>query len=368
MTSFRMLTLPADRESWSSWIHRLSPNKRDIHFLPEYSQIYQKVFHQKTFLAFYGTEDTFVIQPFMSRPLEGLVFLKKVRTFQTYSDITNPYGYGGPVMRVKTWQEAERLMLRFRDNMEKYCTTHKIVCEFSSLHPLVVDSQLIRPRVLHTKKTKKVIVMDLSQSEKNIWHSIRKGHRYEIQKAKKLGVVFRKVKNAIAERMFYRLYRQTMLRREADLRWHLPLSYFRACSQLLGENRVSYFFAYIKDTPIAGCMILHDFGKAYYHFSGRDVSYQSYYPGHLLLYEVALWCKEHGYNLFHLGGGVTNKTNDSLMVFKEGFSKNVMYLYTYFVVHDDVVYQKLNAMKSKLEWQLKKRVAESSFLPYYRRT
>lgn len=348
---------------------RLPPQQRDIHFLPEYGDVYRKTYGHEPFLAVFGDEQRFVMQPFVKRRLNDLPFLKDRKILEPYYDIASPYGYGGPVFRCDSSKDAEELFVAFDAHFVEFCRREKLASEFTSLHPLLEGwPVVIRSGMAILERRKEVVYIDLLGSEAQRWKAMRKGHKSSITKARKSGVQVRKVEPTAGHfDQLNRLYYETMERNNADQRWFFPKDYFKNCFECLGENRISLFFAYVGETPASASILMHEFDTVYYHFSGSESRFHEYCPNNLLVFEIATWAEAKGYRRFHLGGGVTSSREDSLFAFKSGFSDTTAELYTYHRVLDRPTYDRLCALKKEHELAAMGKVAESDFFPLYRR-
>jgi lipid II:glycine glycyltransferase (peptidoglycan interpeptide bridge formation enzyme) len=228
------------------------------------------------------------------------------------------------------------------------------------------DSKLIE--YIQANKEKEIIYIDLSLNEEDIWKNIRKGHKSSIKSGRKNGVVIEKVEATKSNiEILNKLYLETMQRNNADTRWFLPENYFSNCFSNLGTSRCSLFFAYKDAIPISASIFLHDFEIIYYHFSGSDSKYYSLNMNNLLVYEVCLWAKNKEYKYFHLGGGVTSYSNDSLYIFKSGFSDKTASLYSVQKIFDISKYSYLNKIKEKYELNNEGQIMNSDYFPLYRR-
>lgn len=358
-----------DKARWSSLVAALDPRMRDIHFLPEYGLVYERTYGDRAHLAFCGDGADFVIQPFLTRRLNELPFLKEQGISEPYYDIANPYGFGGPVCRCDGPRDSSGLFERFNEAFIAWCRQERIASEFASLHPLLQSHHLLmQSGITGLDLQKEVVYIDLTAGESTIWTGVRKGHRSSIQKARKSGVRVEKVEpraDTFAE--FGRLYYQTMDRNKAAERWHFPKDYFRNCHEVLGDERVSLFFARVGGELAAAAILLHDFDTVYYHFSGSDERLYEYCANNLLVYEVALWGLGRDLRSFHLGGGVSASPNDKLLRFKAGFSRTVAPLYTYHRVHHEETYQRLCELKIEYEGRGGGIVGRQDFFPLYRR-
>jgi hypothetical protein len=347
---------------------RLPAADRDIHFLPQYGLIYRETYGYEPFLAFYGDEDHFVIQPFIKRALNQLPFLKDQHVTKEYYDVTNPYGYGGPLTSADPVR-LDELLSRFQEHLLDCFRQQELASEFTSCHPLIGNHTLaVRAGVNGVSFQKTIVYLDLTVDEKEIWGRINRGHRSSIQRAKNRGVRIEKVEpDAKAFAIFNALYFRTMKRTGAADRWFFPEDYFANCSKLLGPERTSLFLAYVGDQIASAYFLMHDFSTAYYHFGASDDQYFDFRPNNLLMYETALWAKSNGYTRYHLGGGVTSSPTDSLFAFKHRFSGSTAELYTYSRVLHDQTYEELCSHKIAHEQQTLGHVLSSDYFPAYRR-
>lgn len=367
---FKVLTPEGPEElQWSSLINRLDPENRDIHFLPEYGRIYQKTYGFEPYLAFYGNNDDFIIQPFVKRLLNGMPFLREQNIDELFYDISNPYGYGGPICSFHGKEIAGSLLNEFKHYFTNYCKEEKIASEFTSLHPLINNHKLIMDLSLFKLvKQKEIVYVELSGTEDNLWKGINRGNKSSINKAKKAGILVRKV-DPVPENfnIFNKLYYMTMERNGASERWFFPEDYFRNCYELLGQNRVSLFFAFAGKCVASAYILMHDFSTIYYHFGGSDSRFYDLRPNNLLMYEVMLWAKKQGYMYYHLGGGVTSSPDDNLFRFKAGFSANRSPLYSYCRIHNSQIYEQLCDLKKNYEEKISGKAITSDYFPLYRR-
>jgi hypothetical protein len=337
--------------------------------LPQYAAIYRDTYGYEPFLAFFEGDGGFVLQPFVRRALQGLPFLTSVDNADSYGDLTNPYGYGGPICRSSSPAAASDLYRRFSDVLDGWCEDHYIASEFTSLHPFMVNHQLsLVENVVSASHEKDVVFLDLQTSAAEIWNGLRKGHRSSINAARRSGAFVERVDADAANlRLFNEMYYVTMERRQAAARWFFPETYFANCVACLGSNRTSLFFASVGGHVESACFLIHDVGTAYYHFAATRAKYPELGVNNLMVYEVAIWAKKAGYVRFHLGGGVTGRLDDGLLRFKGGFSPKRAPLYTYFRIRDHREYEHLCELKRAHELKTAGVLSQSDFLPLYRR-
>jgi hypothetical protein len=364
-----ILSLEKDAPLWQSAVADLPAAQRDIHLLPEYVRIYRDCYGYRPFLARYRGVDGYVMQGFVRRQLDCLPFLSGAPDGGQFSDIANAYGYGGPRCSASEWERSRSLYHSFASEFAAWCEEESIASEFGSLHPLVIKHQrgLIED-FLPVTFVKEVVVIDLRPDETRIGNGLSKGHRSSIALARRSGVRVEKVEpNAANLKSFCAMYQATMLRRQAAKRWFLPEDFFFATCSLLDEKRTTLLFAFAHDELESGCLLMHDFTTAYYHFAGTYANYARLGVNNLLVWEAAMYAKRAGYQRLHLGGGVTANEDDGVLRFKAGFSDDRAPLYTYFTVRNRAVYDELCARKRAYERQTTGAESQADFLPLYRR-
>jgi hypothetical protein len=354
---------------WTALIQDLPPAHHDVHYLPEYGRIYGDTYGFAPSLAVYEAEAGYVLQPFVLRPLKVLPFLADAPDAASFADIANPYGYGGPLCNAPDAQSRRHLYTAFAKAFASWCDEKKIASEFASLHPFMVQDQcpMIRD-VLASTYEKDVVFIDLTADEESIIKQLRKGHRSSITLARRSGVRVEKVEVSVTNLLeFKAMYEATMARRQAAQRWFLPQDYFANTVCNLGEGRTSLLFAKVDGEIESGCLLMHDFRTAYYHFAATWAKRPELGVNNLLVFEAAIQTKHAGFTKLHLGGGVTSSPDDSLLRFKAGFSDRRAPLYTYFCVRNRTVYDTLCERKRAHERATIGQESISDFLPLYRR-
>jgi serine/alanine adding enzyme len=369
VSAFKVLNASgADATAWSALIGRLPADRRDIHFLPEYGQVYAATYGVAPKLAVLERDNDLVVQPFIVRRLDELPFLKAQGAPGGFLDIANPYGFGGPLCACDGDAARETLLGAFEREFTAYCEAESYASEFCSLHPLLGLAQdLERSGGAAPVAEKEVVYMDLAADDVELWRGVRKGHKSSIAKARREGVKVERVECSEANlEAFKGLYYATMERHQAADRWFFPQNFFANCLEILGEERASLHFAAVDGELAAAAMLMHDFEIAYYHFAGSDLRFNAICAGNLLVYESARWAKRAGYRYFHLGGGVSSSPDDSLFIFKSGFSERRATLYIYGRILDESVYRRLCQLKLQYEnetgWS-----GNIGYFPLYRR-
>ena len=330
---------------WDALIDSLPPNRRDIHFTSSYGRV-QEVLGGESILAVMRRDDMFIAQPFIVRatPYDA-----------QWSDLCSPYGYGGFVTNGE-W--VFDLAMEFRKAKISWCMDNNIVSEFCYIHPRVGgvagadDVRLV----------KDIIFIDLSKfSEATVARRIRRG----VIKARAMsGGMIQLQDQPVARERFASLYDTAMVFKHAAARWRFPRAYLDAHYD---ELNAKLFYVTNDEGGARILMVVGAYGTAYAHFLGSNGLSMQGGLDELLYCEAARWLREHDYEYFHLGGGLTDAPDDPLLFFKSGFSPTRHKVASYSRVYNDHAYQKLTGQKMAEEYSHNGRVSTSVFFPAYRR-
>ena len=113
MAEFRLLRAGQNQlNEWSALINSLPIQSRDLHFLPEYFEIYKKTHGVEYAAAITRENQNWILTPFIFR---GVDLRESVEVFNSthFYDLTNPYGYGGPIGSLNLPPELVLAHLKF---------------------------------------------------------------------------------------------------------------------------------------------------------------------------------------------------------------------------------------------------------------
>src|SRR5699024_3096319 len=145
---------------------------------------------------------------------------------------------------------------------------------------------------------RKTVYMDLSEKEK-IWSNIESKCRNMIRKAKKNQVAIVVEDDTETIEDFKYIYNSTMDRKNASEYYYFNYVFFNDAIDSLSKN-IFIANAYYEDKIIASSLIMRHSKYLHYHFSGALREYRKLQANNLLLYKVAEWGNENGYEKFHL--------------------------------------------------------------------
>ena len=335
----------------------------DIYFFPQYVKLYELNGEgEGCCFVCYESKDNYVFLPFIKKRINELDIFKDLK--ETYYDIISPYGYSGPFIVNDGKFDNERLIEVFLEKFNKFCISSSIITEFCRLHSLLQNYKFLRGRV-DIQERNKTVYIDLTEEINAIWKDIRKGHKSSIKKALKNDVEIIEDKQFEYLRDFLNFYYLTMDKKCAKSYYYFSEAFFKNTIELLSGN-VKLFIARYKSKIISASLFMHYGDYIHYHFSSSNPDYSNLGANNLLIYKVALWAKEKGFKLFHLGGGI-DSPEDSLFRFKSGFSKNRSTFFTYNKIYDKSIYEFL--CKKKIEYEKQNNIQNINihYFPIYRR-
>ncbi len=358
MTNARVLRadIRSESECWLAACMRV-PHV-DVYFLPEYSYIYERHGDGEARCFILENRDGLILYPFLLRSIRAADSANP--TAEKLLDTTTPYGYGGPLISPTPAGNAAALVQAFRESFHAYCLEMGIVSEFSRLHPLLANHELLPPETLIYHH--ETVSVDLTWDDADLWADIRKGHKSSIKKAQREGVVVKPAGTEDALSTLFGLYTETMERQRASSWYFLSKAFFRDTLHLLGEHAVIFTAQHAgKTTNVALFLQCGEF--AHYHFAGAAAESLHLGGNHLLIWQAMKWARATGAKYLHLGGGLS--PDDPLYRFKSGFSSNRAPFHTYRVIHDKHTYSPLVEERTRCA-DAAGRAIDDEYFPKYR--
>lgn len=347
------MKIVSDKPEWNSILKRYFTSYNDTYFRHEYFQIYKNNFNLYPEAVFWDDDNISVFCPHLVRSI------KKIRHFggMDYSDLSAPYGYGGPLLIKKNADEKKirTSLSRFKEDYFTYARERNYVSEFIRFHP-IFETWRDFNQIFEVQHISDTIVIDLTKSVDELKSQLSKNTRRYLKKSSEEFNLIKTVHNPTDEEFdfFFSLYNDTMRHQNAPekyffnaefIRDHFTLldSLFIYCQNENGEiGSIGLFFK--------GDTILH------YHLGATNYQFSSS-PLRTVLWEAALWAKQNRCDHFHLGGGLSH--NDSLFAFKRGFSEKTLPFFIGKIIFDDEVYEKLVRLNPDA-------AANGQFFPQYR--
>ena len=319
----------------------------DVYWLSGYVKAFKLHGDGEPLLLYYEDESTRGINVVMKRDIaKAEKFVGRIPE-NKYFDFSTPYGYGGWLI------EGEGLDALF-NSYHRWSKKNNIVSEFVRFHPMIKNHELCTD-YYDVVQLGEVVHMDLSSPDV-IWGNITSKNRNMIRKAIKNGIKIYQGRYPEIYKKFQEIYNGTMDKDNADAYYYFGGEFYQSVLNDLPQN-AQVFYAEKDKEIIAASIILATNGRLNYHLSGSLKDYSSLAPTNLLLYQVALWGCENGFNTLYLGGGV-GSGEDGLLKFKKSFFRgNLNFYHIGKKIFDIDRYNYLVSISG---------IGESTFFPKYR--
>ena len=312
--------------TWDDYLALFAPTSRDVYFTEDYVRLYEDD-EQQAVCFVYQENDRILLFPFLRR-----AFMWKNKQ---YFDFETAYGYGGPIINIDDKGFARRALLQ----LVEYCIENDYVAGFTRFHP-ILNNQEICKDMFSVIPDRQTVAIDLNGSEEYIWkNEIHTKNRNVIKKGEKAGLMFVADYDYDYLNDFIHLYNSTMDKLRAADFYYFDNDYYK---QLVKKIPNSFLGVVKQDNKVISAAIFFKSALyGHYHLSGSDKSKLSLSPNNFMLWEAAKEFKRLGCQWFHLGGGTTSSSEDSLFCFKRRFSKNT---YTFNIgkfIFNKLVYEAL---------------------------
>lgn len=342
------------------WIAALQRVRHDVYHLPGYVGLSARSEDARAFAFLYEKDDFVLLIPLLSRPVDG-----SIGVGNEFVDVTSPYGYPSPLSNADSRctdgaaflkQGVSALISSLREQRAVSC--------FLRFHPL------LSPLPDQAWSTSGCLVahgntvwIDLEQSEEAIWKAMRSGHRSEVKAGIAQGWETRVEDDDAAYEVFQRIYIATMRRVHASSFYLFGPSYFSDLRRAL-KGCLHLMTVRIDGAVACGALFTELNGIVQYHLAGTADEFTRLHPSKLLIYSAALWARQRGNQMLHLGGGM-GCNDDSLYRFKRGFSDRTGSFCTWRGIVNPDVYRRLCK-----EWERQSGESTdepSGFFPGYRK-
>jgi len=303
------------------WLAALERVPHDTYHLPGFVRNEAELVGGRAVAFVYDDGRDVLLVPLVIRPIQDSARV----------DAVSPYGYGGPVGSTTDesfWRAAFDVLI------EALARRGAVAC-FLRLHPLLpagVDAVTSYGTVQSHGQT---VSIDLRQPEGEIVSKYRRDHRRQIRRAKASGAAV-VVDDWALLSWFIELYRSTMVSINAKSYYVFPPSYFHGLRERLGDHIHLMTVRGGTETLGAGLFLECD-GIVQYHLGAVRPDTHAKQPTKILLDATGRWAKSRGNAHLHLGGGV-GAHDDSLFLFKAGFSDLRHVFRTLSIVVDEAAY------------------------------
>ncbi|ANU13811.1 hypothetical protein B481_2378 [Planococcus halocryophilus Or1] len=320
-----------ERSRWKKILDTL--HITDIYYTNQYFLGALKLDPGEAVLFHYKDGDGEVVYPFIKRQVsEG---------GSTFYDVTTPFGYGGPLLKVE--KNRANLAGNFRKAFRAYCQSEKIIAEYIRFHPLKENAHFFQSylKVSPLFETYTINLKDIENPFEKIQLSNNSTSKYSADLVvKKLGTVRHMFEFLV---LYYAAARR---REEADSYYFFTNDYFEALISSMGSD-LHLFGAYHENKLVSACYVLAMGDTIFYHLGGSVSDVYSENTMRTLLLKIAEWGEDNYYSFFHLGGDFQgNVTNEKQI--KKGIANCEPSIF-YFgqKIHDQQIYDSLVSIEDE---------------------
>lgn len=322
--------------------------QKDIHFDLDYLKIFSKYHQCDIFYTKYGDNDDYLMVPYFLRPIDD------------HFDLISPWYYGGPIFTTENRTKRIELYKKFRKEFPQICKERSVISEFMRFNPLFdnffpeVDKGSLTLQgqsiVINVSWNLDRIRKDFKDRVKKNVHSGRnKGLEIEVTNDKNLYPIFKEI------------YLKTMKDINASNFYLFNNEFFDDILKTFEKDMIMYFVKW-NGKRISGTVDLGRYGIIHDFLRGTLREYMKLNPNYILMVRMIEEAHKRGFKEFSIGGGRTNKPNDSLFFFKSSFSKDIRNSYVFKNVYDKKAYKSICNERKLGECLFDK----ASFFPEYR--
>ncbi|MEP6651729.1 MAG: GNAT family N-acetyltransferase [Myxococcales bacterium] len=287
-----------------AWTEALAGLEHDVYHLPRYAAATASSDGGDPYAILVGDGRGSLLAPLVLRPVPGADCV----------DATSPYGYPGPIV---SRGASPQFLAEASETLAAALGELGAVSYFARLHPLLPVAELGAGAV--AIEHGETVVVDLTETPEAMWAQTAKGHRNEINRARKDGHRAFPDPDFQALEVFQDAYEQTMERVSAVGYYFFPRSYFDQLREALG-GRLQLWLAEVRGEIAGGALFMECGGIVQYHLSGTLDRFVNDRPTKLILDEARRYYRGREDRFLHLGGGV-GSGEDTLFRFKAGFSR-----------------------------------------------
>jgi len=344
----------------AAWTETIEQCRHDIYHLPDYAILEADRQNGKPIGAYAQDGDSRLLIPLILLPLQ--IGGETTTSLEGVFDATSPYGYPSPLILARPEIEKsflDKALNALADEMSEQC----VASGFVRMHPLLDSNNSTFSRHGSVVKHGETIWIDLTNSEDEIWSQTRKQTRNAVNRLTKQGLTARIDTEFKHYDFFQESYYRTMDKTNAADWYYFDSDYFSSLRHALGG---CLSLGVVEDEAgrmCAGALFTETGGIAQYHIAATNPDSEYREAMKLLLHFARTWFKARGNHSMHLGGGL-GAEQDSLFLFKSGFSKERATFCTWRSIFNKDLYQDAQSL-----WESKTgKIAEGidGFFPPYR--
>lgn len=172
-----------------------------------------------------------------------------------------------------------------------------------------------------SRKIRREYILNLNHPD--FFKKIRKGHIYEIKKARKSGLTMQRKRDHEAIAIHARLISASMQRRKERGENVSTAVDTQNLTRLITTGAAELFCAISVNQILSSCLVLLSAKSGYNHTMGTSPEGMTNGAAHFLIHEIASALREEGKDRFNLGGTDDPDPESGLVRFKTGFGLSI---------------------------------------------
>ncbi|MBN2460419.1 MAG: GNAT family N-acetyltransferase, partial [Candidatus Cloacimonetes bacterium] len=239
---------------------------------------------------------------------------------------------GGPLITDDDSHVAELLLQAY----EKEISSRVIYSQFRNLF----DMEAWKPLFLRNKyrcEDHLNIIIDLTQSEQELWKQVYPKRRNEIRRAVKEGTSVRLLEGNDEIQEALKILENVYGRVKLPL---AAATVFQAASRILAPLGMIRFFGAVNSGRIIGTIVVLCYKNVIYDwYAGSYREHYDKYPNDILPWEVFLWGRETGYEIFDFGGAGKPGIPYGVRDYKKKYGGSLVNYSRFIRIHKPLLYQ-----------------------------
>lgn len=336
-----------ETEKWDGIVK--SFKNYDVNYLSGYAKAFRLIGDGEPLLFYYDDGATKAMNVVMKRDIAEMAFFRDRLNYNTWFDLSTPYGYGGFLVDGENYVEVS-------EAYDNYCRQQGFVSEFVRFQ-LFSKHQPYYSGISETYTHNVVRTLELSIDEilGDFEHKVRKNLKRAANSHLRVEI------DTTGSRLdeFLNIYYGTMDRTNAAEKFFFSREFFQMLSEMNGNY--AYLYVSSEGQVISTELVLYGSENCYSFLGGTNRDYFHLRPNDFLKFEIIKWAKDLGLKRFILGGGYGD--DDGIFKYKKSLAPNgVCDFYVGKKIFNEEKYKKLVAMRiisSKTD-------SETDYFPKYR--
>lgn len=303
----------------------------DIYFKKSYVELYLKS-NEEVFEFEYRENDYIFHQIGIKRLITKI---GDVKVSDGFYDLETAYGYGGIICNTDNENFIEKAVSRY----QKQIKAENIFVEFARIHPFNDNLFFSKKYYDFLSLDRQTVIVDTTletAERKRLYSSTTRNILKHCEKK----LTFEQTEDIES---FNELYQKTMARNQADSFYYFDLEYFKKL--LILENTCLFFVRNETNDIVSAAFFMFSETLGHYHLSANNDDFRNLNGNYFMLDSIFEFAKNKNIKYFHLGGGRTNQTDDSLLRFKQKFSKATKDFYIAGKIYNKSIYDRYNKIR-----------------------